>query len=194
MQCDFNSAYIILWMLSEGILNSPKIGKVLIEESSSYCEKDIFFKKDEETIKLLIPFISVYEDLNECLENIINSIKNQESLLDISEVEWDFKAVECLDYISQVNIGDIIRQEYTKKVELDVTALVMYKSNIYENMPSLINNKDRRVKYFCSEFEKKFKADINKYNNMVELSLSIDQINVHLFVIPISDIDAIEKI
>lgn len=194
MQCNFNSAYIILWMLSEGILNSPKIGKVLVEEDSLYSEKDIFFKKDKETIKLLIPFISVYEDLNECLENIINAIKNNDSLPDISEVDWDLKAIECLDYISQVNIGDIIRQEYTKEVELDITALVIYKSEIYENIPNLINSEDRRVKYFSTEFEKRFKSDSNKYNNMIELSSSINHINVHLFVIPISDINVIEKI
>lgn len=194
MKYDFNSTRVILWMLSEGMLYSPKIGKILIDQNGCYEEKEIYFKRSGDRMKILIPFISVYEDINKCLYNIFNSIKNQKNRLDISEITWDAKALECLDYISQVNIGNIIRGKYTEKIDIDVTALIVYTSELYDSIPDIINSEDRRIKYFNNEFEKKFKGDIEEYDNMVQLSQNIGQVNVHLFVVPITDVNVIEKI
>ncbi|MCE5221386.1 MAG: DUF1837 domain-containing protein [Clostridium sp.] len=196
MNCNFNSAYIILWMLSEGIINAPKIGKVLVEKECQYYEEDIYFKKGEKGIKLLIPIISVYEDLFLSLENLINSIgiRDKNNFVELTGIEWDGKAVECLDYKSQVEIGRITRNEYKGNVDIDITALVVYNSKIYENIPCIINNEKRIIKYFTDTFTKKITDDENKYNGLVRLSNNIGDINVNLFVLPISDIRTIENI
>lgn len=88
----------------------PRIGRLLVEIDSEYYEEDIYFKRDDERITLLIPIVSVYEDIFSSIEDIINSInlRNKEKLIEFSEIEWDGKAIECLDYKSQVEIGKII--------------------------------------------------------------------------------------
>jgi hypothetical protein len=193
---NFNSAYIILWILSEGIMNIPRIGKVLVEKNGEYYEEDIYFKKREKGITLFIPLISVYEELSLSLERVIDSVceKSEEGYIEFSRIEWDPKAIECLDYISQIEIGKLIRNEYSKEIDIEVTAVSIYNSNIYDNIPVVVNNENKINWYFTDKFKKDIMKDISKYNGLLKLSSNINKIKVNLFILPMSEIKIIENI
>ncbi|MBU3075689.1 hypothetical protein [Clostridium estertheticum] len=196
-----NTGLIILWILSEGILNTPRVGRFLAKRGNNLYEQDLYFKREEEKVTLVIPFVSIYEELLESIENILKSIDEsisaQTGLVDYNSIEWDGQAVGCMDYKSQMIINKILNKKYGEKLDIEITSLIIYNTEMYDDIPEVaIDNDSRTSAFFKDKFLEEFKKDEKKYSEMFQIYDFINSINLNLFVIPfsaISDIDTFNE-
>lgn len=195
MKNNFNSIYIVLWMLTEGIISSPRIGRILLEKDFKYVEEDIYLKRKDDKITILIPIIAIYEDIFESILNIIKTIhiRKNSGFFNLNDIEWDGESINCLDIKSKVEIGKIIRGEYSESINIDISALAIYNSNIYSSIPNVINTKKRIERFFESKFRNEFTNNFEKYNQIIEGINELNEIKVNLFILPLSDINKIEN-
>ena len=186
MSDTFNKYYITLWMFTEGIIGAPRVARILTGEYPNYIEEDIYLKKDENSLKLLIPIISEYYDINKSILELINSIivKEKNNFINIEEIEWDMQAIKCLDFKSNVKIGNIIRDEIKEDVSIEITALSLYNDDLYSNIPPIINSEDRKRKFMYDKFKADLNKDIEEYSDIIEKIKHI-KININLFILPI---------
>ncbi|KLE15325.1 hypothetical protein [Clostridium sp. C8] len=193
-----NIGLIMLWILSEGILLIPRIGRFLVEREGTLFEEDLYFKRSEERVTLVIPFVSIYEDLFESIENILKSINksisSETDLVDYDSIEWDGNAVSCLDYRSQVMINKVLSGNKEQKVNVEITSLIIYSTDMYGNIPEVIDNDSRAIKFFEQKFFGDFRKDIGGYLKMIPKYEFIDRIKLNLFIVPISTISDLDTI
>lgn len=196
MNGNFNSVYIMLWMLTEGIIEAPRIARVLVKQGSKYIEEDIYLKKRDGKITLLIPVIAVNQNIFNSIFNIIRAvnIKKDNDFVKLNDIEWDEQAIKCLDIKSSVEIGKIIRNKYNNEVKIEITALVLYNSGLYSNIPQIINTEERIKQFFHDNFKKDFNNELQEYKILIDKINEINDIKINLFVLPITDVNSIENI
>lgn len=191
---NYNSIYVVLWMMTEGLTKFPRIATALVESGDKYVEQDIYLKKENENITLLIPIISVYEDIFNSIIKILEkiSVQKDNSLLDPLDIEWDKRAIDCLDIKSKVITGKLMRGEIIDGMNVDITALALYNSNIYSQIPPIINTEDKFKKFFSTEFSKSFNEEIQEYKDIKNRLDLISDVNINLFMLPVQDIQSIK--
>lgn len=193
-----NIGLIILWILSEGILSVPRIGRFLTEKEDTFFEEDLYLKRNETGITLIVPFVSIYEDLFESMENILrninNSISNNIDLIDYDSIEWDGNAVSCLDYKSQMMINKILNRSNDQKINVEITSLIIYSSDMYGDIPDVINSDPRAIKFLKTKFVEDFTRNMKKYLELLPKYEFIDNINLNLFIVPFSNISDLDTI
>lgn len=194
MKMDYNSAFILLWIFSEGILNIPRIGRLLVKRGSDYYEEDVYIRADDGDIAIVLPVIEVYEELLGAIKNILLSIRGRSAAneVQINRIDWDNKAIECLSHKTKVDIGSMIRGEYRDKINIEITALVVHNSEIYSNIPSCMNTDERVKQFFNDEFHTKFNGT-DEYFEILGAAKSIG-VKINLFVLPLLDIKKIQSI
>ncbi|WP_343342754.1 hypothetical protein [Terrisporobacter petrolearius] len=195
MKDEYNSIYILLWMMTEGLTQYPRIANVLVENEEKYIEQDIYLKKENNKLIFLVPIVSVYEDIFSSIINIIEKISLQKEVgfFDPIDVDWDKKAIDCLDIKSKIRIGKLMRGENTDSINIDITALTLYSSKIYDEIPSIINTDDKFTKFFSKSFTKSFNKELQEYKDIISKLELINDININLFVLPVKDIQSIKN-
>lgn len=196
MKNNFNSIYIVLWMLTEGIIGSPRVGRILLEQDYKYVEEDIYLKRREGKITILIPIIAIYEDIFEAILNVVKTIQLRKGngFFNLNDIEWDGESINCLDIKSKVEIGKIIRGDYLEPITIDISALAIYNSDIYSSIPKIINTKERTERFFESKFSEEFTNNLEKYQQLMEEMNILNEIKVNLFILPVIDVNKIESI
>ncbi len=196
MNSDFNSMYILLWMFTEGIIEAPRVARVLIEENNEYIEKDIYLKKNENGITILIPIIYAYEDLLKGIFKILETIVagKDKGFLNVDDIEWDNRAIQHLDIKTNVKIGKLLRGAYQESIEIEISALVVYNSNLYSKVTGAINADDRKKRFFKDRFKEDLENDLLRYQTLLGELTKINQIKINLFVVPLTDVKCIKNI
>lgn len=193
-----NIGLIILWILSEGILSIPRIGRFLTEKEDIIFEEDLYLKRNETGVTLIVPFVSIYDNLFESMQNILrsinNSISNNLDLVDYDSIEWDGNAVSCLDYKSQMMINKILNRSNGQTVNVEITSLIIYSSDMYGNIPDVINSDPRAVKFFKKKFVDDFTRNMENYLKLLPKYEFINSINLNLFIVPFSNISDLDII
>ncbi|MGL4850229.1 MAG: hypothetical protein ACRC28_15160 [Clostridium sp.] len=177
---DFNSMYIVLWMLAEGKKFAPKIGKILCERNGEFYERDIFISRHngEGKIKFLIPFISYSENLKEGIENLITSMSREDStLINLNDIQLDGEAVACLGYIEQYELRKAVEKRYSG-VEIEIIALIMYNSKMYKKAKNITNKKGVIQRQYMDDIQNE------SYKYMVS---TISEKKLNLFILPVNE-------
>lgn len=189
-----NWLYILLWIFTEGIKGAPRVGRLFICDDSNYAEEDIYYKRDGERIKLLIPIVASYENIFKSIINILEHViyRKNKNFLEVNEIEWDGQAINCLDIKSSAEIGKISRGEYLEKIDIEITALGIYSTDLYENIPIIAKTTERIIKFM----DNKFLICLNNIegkNKVIKMNSEIEEININLFILPVNNINDLKR-